>query len=134
MQCTLQWILWCLGEIFFTASTFPCSSTFSTLRTGQEWAILQSHIFIIPPLCELYCDSLSLSMANVLQVPSKFRYPFYFEMCWYVLERYLYCLTNTSHLTPEFQKHSLGIGQCTFLLYTHANQYNNVSYTCNCTQ
>lgn len=31
-------------------------------------------------------------------------------MCWYVLERYLYSLTNTSHLTPEFQKHSLGIG------------------------
>ncbi|XP_061106600.1 lysine-specific demethylase 2A isoform X2 [Conger conger] len=44
------------------------------------------------------------------RVPAKFRYPFYYETCWYVLERYLYCLTNTSHLTPEFQKHSLGIG------------------------
>uniref|UniRef100_A0A8D0CDW7 [histone H3]-dimethyl-L-lysine(36) demethylase n=1 Tax=Scleropages formosus TaxID=113540 RepID=A0A8D0CDW7_SCLFO len=44
------------------------------------------------------------------RVPAKFRYPFYYEMCWYVLERYLYCLTNTSHLTPEFQKYSLGIG------------------------
>ncbi|XP_064200104.1 lysine-specific demethylase 2A isoform X2 [Anguilla rostrata] len=44
------------------------------------------------------------------RVPAKFRYPFYYEMCWYVLERYLYCLTNTSHLTPEFQKHSLGVG------------------------
>lgn len=32
-------------------------------------------------------------------------------MCWYVLERYLYCLTNISHLTPEFQKYSLGIGE-----------------------
>uniref|UniRef100_A0A8D3DGP8 [histone H3]-dimethyl-L-lysine(36) demethylase n=1 Tax=Scophthalmus maximus TaxID=52904 RepID=A0A8D3DGP8_SCOMX len=42
-------------------------------------------------------------------VPAKFRYPFYYEMCWYVLERYLYCLTNISHLTPEFQKYSLGI-------------------------
>lgn len=47
------------------------------------------------------------------QVPAKFRYPFYYEMCWYVLERYLYCLTNVSHLTPEFQKHSLGIGKYT---------------------
>lgn len=32
-------------------------------------------------------------------------------MCWYVLERYLYCLTNTSHYTPEFQKYSLGLGK-----------------------
>lgn len=48
-----------------------------------------------------------------LQVPAKFRYPFYYEMCWYVLERYLYCLTNTSHLTPDFQKHSLGVGEYT---------------------
>uniref|UniRef100_A0A096M6W0 Lysine demethylase 2A n=1 Tax=Poecilia formosa TaxID=48698 RepID=A0A096M6W0_POEFO len=31
-------------------------------------------------------------------------------MCWYVVERYLFCLTNISHLTPEFQKYSLGIG------------------------
>lgn len=32
-------------------------------------------------------------------------------MCWYVLERYLYCLTNISHYTPEFQKYSLGLGK-----------------------
>lgn len=32
-------------------------------------------------------------------------------MCWYVLERYLYCLTNMSHYTPEFQKYSLGLGK-----------------------
>lgn len=44
------------------------------------------------------------------QVPTKFRYPFYYEMCWYVLERYVFSLTKTSYLTPEFQKHSLGIG------------------------
>ncbi|KAG1956457.1 lysine (K)-specific demethylase 2Aa isoform X3 [Pimephales promelas] len=43
-------------------------------------------------------------------VPAKFRYPFYYEMGWYVLERYLYSMTNTSHLIPEFQKYSLGIG------------------------
>lgn len=34
-------------------------------------------------------------------------------MCWYVLERYVYSLTRTSYLTPEFQKHSLGIGMDT---------------------
>lgn len=47
------------------------------------------------------------------QVPVKFRYPFYYEMGWYVLERYVFSLTKTSYLTPEFQKHSLGIGMDT---------------------
>ncbi len=69
-----------------------------------------SQLFRWCPFVSFFPDCLcGLSM----QVPAKFRYPFYFEMCWYVLERYLYCLTNTSHLTPEYQKHSLGIGQCT---------------------
>uniref|UniRef100_A0A8B9KGP8 [histone H3]-dimethyl-L-lysine(36) demethylase n=1 Tax=Astyanax mexicanus TaxID=7994 RepID=A0A8B9KGP8_ASTMX len=49
------------------------------------------------------------SIEDRTRVPTKFRYPFYYEMCWYVLERYLYSLTNTSYLIPEFQKHSLGL-------------------------
>uniref|UniRef100_A0A671MR12 [histone H3]-dimethyl-L-lysine(36) demethylase n=1 Tax=Sinocyclocheilus anshuiensis TaxID=1608454 RepID=A0A671MR12_9TELE len=60
------------------------------------------HSFNIPMQLYIY------NIEDRTRVPTKFRYPFYFEMCWYVLERYLYCLTNTSHLTPEFQKHSLG--------------------------
>uniref|UniRef100_A0A672JSI5 [histone H3]-dimethyl-L-lysine(36) demethylase n=1 Tax=Sinocyclocheilus grahami TaxID=75366 RepID=A0A672JSI5_SINGR len=63
------------------------------------------HSFNIPMQLNVY------NIEDRTRVPAKFRYPFYFEMCWYVLERYLYCLTNISHLTPEFQKHSLGIGQ-----------------------
>ncbi|XP_028975124.2 lysine-specific demethylase 2A isoform X2 [Esox lucius] len=62
------------------------------------------HSFNIPMQLNIY------NIEDRTRVPAKFRYPFYYEMCWYVLERYLYCLTNTSHLTPEFQKHSLGIG------------------------
>ncbi|XP_062856965.1 lysine-specific demethylase 2A isoform X2 [Trichomycterus rosablanca] len=62
------------------------------------------HSFNIPMQLNIY------NIEDRTRVPSKFRYPFYYEMCWYVLERYLYSLTNTSHLTPEFQKHSLGIG------------------------
>ncbi|CAL8264291.1 unnamed protein product [Lota lota] len=62
------------------------------------------HSFNIPMQLNIY------SIEDRTRVPAKFRYPFYFEMCWYVLERYLYCMTNTSHLTPEFQKYSLGIG------------------------
>ncbi|XP_068596465.1 lysine-specific demethylase 2A [Brachionichthys hirsutus] len=62
------------------------------------------HSFNIPMQLNIY------SIEDRTRVPTKFRYPFYYEMCWYVLERYLYCLTNVSHLTPEFQKYSLGIG------------------------
>ncbi|TNN80698.1 Lysine-specific demethylase 2A [Liparis tanakae] len=56
---------------------------------------------------------MQLNICNIedrMRVPLKFRYPFYYEMCWYVLERYVFSLTKTSYLTPEFQKHTLGIG------------------------
>ncbi|XP_026215604.1 lysine (K)-specific demethylase 2Aa isoform X1 [Anabas testudineus] len=56
---------------------------------------------------------MQLNICNIedrTRVPVKFRYPFYYEMGWYVLERYVFSLTKTSYLTPEFQKHSLGIG------------------------
>uniref|UniRef100_A0A8C6WMG1 [histone H3]-dimethyl-L-lysine(36) demethylase n=1 Tax=Neogobius melanostomus TaxID=47308 RepID=A0A8C6WMG1_9GOBI len=41
------------------------------------------------------------------KVNSKFRFPFYYEMCWYVLERYMYCLTKRSYLIHESQKSTL---------------------------
>ncbi|XP_017162516.1 lysine-specific demethylase 2A, partial [Poecilia reticulata] len=65
--------------------------------------------------CEAFISELSvntlycLSDEKLIQRIS-YTYPFYYEMCWYVIERYLFCLTNISHLTPEFQKYSLGIG------------------------
>ncbi|ROI47866.1 Lysine-specific demethylase 2A [Anabarilius grahami] len=62
------------------------------------------HSFNIP--MQLHISSIE----DRTRVPAKFRYPFYYEMGWYVLERYLYSMTNTSHLIPEFQKYSLGIG------------------------
>uniref|UniRef100_A0A7N9AST5 [histone H3]-dimethyl-L-lysine(36) demethylase n=1 Tax=Mastacembelus armatus TaxID=205130 RepID=A0A7N9AST5_9TELE len=78
------------------------------------------HSFNIPMQLNIY------SIEDRTRVSTKFRYPFYYEMCWYVLERYLYCLTNISHLTPEFQKYSLGIGedgwqqkQYFFFYYSH---------------
>uniref|UniRef100_A0A8C6PF72 Lysine-specific demethylase 2B n=1 Tax=Nothobranchius furzeri TaxID=105023 RepID=A0A8C6PF72_NOTFU len=45
---------------------------------------------------------------NRTKVHSKFRFPFYYEMCWYVLERYLHCLTKRSYFNQEIQKESLG--------------------------
>ncbi|XP_051983252.1 lysine-specific demethylase 2A-like isoform X1 [Xyrauchen texanus] len=62
------------------------------------------HSFNIPTQLQIS------SIEDRTRVPAKFRYPFYYEMGWYVLERYLYSMTNTSYLIPEFQKYSLGIG------------------------
>uniref|UniRef100_A0A8C0ITC3 Lysine demethylase 2B n=1 Tax=Chelonoidis abingdonii TaxID=106734 RepID=A0A8C0ITC3_CHEAB len=41
------------------------------------------------------------------KVHAKFRYPFYYEMCWYVLERYVSCVTQRCHLSKEYQKESM---------------------------
>ncbi|XP_044000584.1 lysine-specific demethylase 2B isoform X1 [Gambusia affinis] len=44
---------------------------------------------------------------NRTKVHSKFRFPFYYEICWYVLERYLHCLTKRSYYTHEIHKESV---------------------------
>lgn len=49
--------------------------------------------------------------ALCFQVQPKFRYPFYYEMCWYVLERYVYCVTQRSYLTQEYQRELMLIGE-----------------------
>ncbi|XP_023272562.1 lysine-specific demethylase 2A [Seriola lalandi dorsalis] len=79
------------------------------------------HSFNIPMQLNIY------SIEDRTRVPAKFRYPFYYEMCWYVLERYLYCLTNVSHLTPEFQKYSLGIGLTRADIETNDHNRNGTS-------
>ncbi|XP_056387092.1 lysine-specific demethylase 2A isoform X6 [Hyla sarda] len=61
------------------------------------------HSFNIPMQLRIY------SIEDRTRVPTKFRYPFYYEMCWYVLERYVYCMTRKSHLTKDFQRESLSI-------------------------
>uniref|UniRef100_A0A8C2FAJ3 [histone H3]-dimethyl-L-lysine(36) demethylase n=2 Tax=Cyprinus carpio TaxID=7962 RepID=A0A8C2FAJ3_CYPCA len=59
------------------------------------------HSFNIPMQLTVY------EIENRTKVHSKFRYPFFYEMCWYVLERYVNCLTRRSHLSLEFRVHSL---------------------------
>lgn len=44
---------------------------------------------------------------DITKVPAKFRYPFYHEILWYVLERYVDCLTGKSHLTLTDDGHSI---------------------------
>ncbi|KAM3874488.1 lysine (K)-specific demethylase 2Bb [Diretmus argenteus] len=56
------------------------------------------HSFNIPMQLTIY------EIENRTKVHSKFRYPFYYEMCWYVLERYVHCLTKRSYLSQELHK------------------------------
>uniref|UniRef100_A0A7N8XAA4 [histone H3]-dimethyl-L-lysine(36) demethylase n=1 Tax=Mastacembelus armatus TaxID=205130 RepID=A0A7N8XAA4_9TELE len=56
------------------------------------------HSFNIPMQLTIH------EIENRTKVQSKFRFPFYYEMCWYVLERYLYCLTKRSYLSQEIRK------------------------------
>lgn len=57
------------------------------------------------------------------QVHSKFRFPFYHEMCWYVLERYLHCLTKRSYLTPEFRREPAATGEWRHIMQPTSNTY-----------
>ena len=42
---------------------------------------------------------------EVTHVPSKFRFPFFTEMLWYVLDRYIHCMVGHSHMDlPEEEK------------------------------
>ncbi|KAK3599372.1 hypothetical protein CHS0354_036378 [Potamilus streckersoni] len=44
-------------------------------------------------------QQLSVSaIEDITHVPGKFRYPFYTEISWYVLERYVHCLTGKTYL------------------------------------
>uniref|UniRef100_UPI003AAB6859 lysine (K)-specific demethylase 2Bb n=1 Tax=Centroberyx gerrardi TaxID=166262 RepID=UPI003AAB6859 len=56
------------------------------------------HSFNIPMQLTIY------EIENRTKVHSKFRYPFYHEMCWYVLERYVHCLTKRSYLSQELRR------------------------------
>ncbi|XP_061603774.1 lysine-specific demethylase 2B-like isoform X3 [Phyllopteryx taeniolatus] len=59
------------------------------------------HSFNIPMQLTIH------EIENRTKVHSKFRFPFYYEMCWYVLERYMHCLTNRSYLSQEIHKEPL---------------------------
>lgn len=43
----------------------------------------------------------SVQVEDLTKVPLKFRYPFFTEMLWYVLAKYVYILLGTSHLEGE---------------------------------
>ncbi|XP_044296786.1 lysine-specific demethylase 2B isoform X2 [Varanus komodoensis] len=59
------------------------------------------HSFNVPMQLRIY------EIEDRTRVQAKFRYPFYYEMCWYVLERYVFCVTRRSHLSKEYLKESM---------------------------
>ncbi|XP_009702835.1 PREDICTED: lysine-specific demethylase 2B-like, partial [Cariama cristata] len=59
------------------------------------------HSFNVPMQLRIY------EIEDRTRVHAKFRYPFYYEMCWYVLERYVSCVTQRCHLSKEYQKESM---------------------------
>ncbi|XP_006788906.1 lysine-specific demethylase 2B isoform X3 [Neolamprologus brichardi] len=59
------------------------------------------HSFNIPMQLTIY------EIENRTKVHSKFRFPFYYEICWYVLERYLHFLTKRSYFSQEIRKESM---------------------------
>lgn len=62
------------------------------------------HSFNIPMQLSIH------EIENRTKVHSKFRFPFYNEMCWYVLERYMCCLTKQSYLSQESRKEPVLMG------------------------
>ncbi|XP_054853019.1 lysine-specific demethylase 2B isoform X2 [Eublepharis macularius] len=59
------------------------------------------HSFNVPMQLRIY------EIEDRTRVQAKFRYPFYYEMCWYVLERYVSCVTQRSHLSKEYLRESM---------------------------
>ena len=46
-------------------------------------------------------------LENKLKIPNRFRFPFYTELAWFTLDRYLHCLTGKTFLSEEFQEKNM---------------------------
>ncbi|GAB1290151.1 Lysine-specific demethylase 2B [Apodemus speciosus] len=91
------------GYTFFIPSDTPeeRSSWIHAVYTPVDSLVFGGnilHSFNVPMQLRIY------EIEDRTRVQPKFRYPFYYEMCWYVLERYVYCVTQRSYLTQEYQR------------------------------
>ncbi|XP_029823949.2 lysine-specific demethylase 2B isoform X2 [Ixodes scapularis] len=106
-----QWVLsGKQGDVFFGETVEKCDRV--TLNEGDTFFIPTGWIHAVyTPVDALvfggnflhsYGIEKQLQIAQIedaTHVPLKFRYPFYREMLWYVLQRYVQCLLGINHLT-----------------------------------
>uniref|UniRef100_A0A3P9IV38 Lysine-specific demethylase 2B n=1 Tax=Oryzias latipes TaxID=8090 RepID=A0A3P9IV38_ORYLA len=59
------------------------------------------HSFNIPMQLTIH------EIENRTKVHAKFRFPFYYEICWYVVERYFHCLTKRSYLSQDLHRENV---------------------------
>ncbi|XP_050442390.1 jmjC domain-containing histone demethylation protein 1 isoform X3 [Adelges cooleyi] len=111
MKLYEQWILsGKQGDIFFGDTVEQCGRV--SLNAGDTFFIPTGwiHAVYTPKDSLVFGGNFlhsfgiekQLRVAEVeesTKVPQKFRYPFFTEMLWYVLERYVYCDLGKSHLT-----------------------------------
>ncbi|KAK6640685.1 hypothetical protein RUM44_012382 [Polyplax serrata] len=105
-----QWVLsGKQGDIFFADTVEKCQRI--TLNAGNTFFIPTGwiHAVYTPSDSLVFGGNFlhsfgierQLKIAQVedtTHVPQKFRYPFFTEMLWYVLEKYVHCLLGQSHL------------------------------------
>lgn len=106
-----QWVLsGKQGDVFFGETVEKCDRV--TLNEGDTFFIPTGWIHAVyTPMDALvfggnflhsYGIEKQLQICQIedaTHVPIKFRYPFYREMLWYVLQRYVQCLLGINHLT-----------------------------------
>ncbi|XKL65132.1 hypothetical protein PGB90_005218 [Kerria lacca] len=110
IQLYEQWVLsGKQGDIFFGDTVEKCGRVVLTegntffIPTGWIHAVytLKDSLVFGGNFLHSFGIEKQLRIAQVedaTKVPHKFRYPFFTEMLWYVLERYVYCLLGKSHL------------------------------------
>ncbi|XP_049794770.1 jmjC domain-containing histone demethylation protein 1-like [Schistocerca nitens] len=110
LQLYEQWVLsGKQGDVFFGDTVDKCGRV--TLTAGNTFFIPTGWIHAVyTPVDSLvfggnFLHSFGIEkqlktaqVEDTTHVPQKFRYPFFTEMLWYVLERYVHCLLGRSHL------------------------------------
>ncbi|ESO95380.1 hypothetical protein LOTGIDRAFT_52553, partial [Lottia gigantea] len=103
------------GDVFLADQVESCQML--ELKAGYTFIIPSGWIHAVyTPVDSLVFGGNFIHSFNITQqlrvaevedrthVPQKFRYPFYNEILWYVLERYVHCLTGKSYLKKHEKK------------------------------
>ncbi|UYV65445.1 KDM2A [Cordylochernes scorpioides] len=87
------------GDVFFGDTVPKCARV--NLEQGYTFFIPSDSLVFGGNFLHSFGIEQQLRISEVedlTKVPFKFRYPFYQELLWYVLQRYLHCVANKNHL------------------------------------